>query len=57
MAQQRIYQDPSSTTHQSNRERNDFLADILTQLNPDRDIDKIKRVDQSSEHCWVIYFN
>jgi hypothetical protein len=50
----RYYEDPNPNTHKTNRAKNDFLADTLTQLS---DIDHVlstKRVDEGNDHGWEI---
>lgn len=57
MTQSRRYTDPTNITHQSNREKNDFLADTLKQLNSDARIINIVRIDEDEWHGWLINFD
>lgn len=52
MEQDRFYQDPEPTTHQSNRDKNDYLADVLKQLSSSTEVTTIVRVDTEESHGW-----
>jgi hypothetical protein len=51
-----IYNDPNPRIHLSNREKNDFLADTLKQLNPTDSVIEIVRKDEDEKHSWWITF-
>lgn len=56
MTEPRFFRDTTPTMHQSNQQKNDYLADELTQLNSQFDISKIVRVDENTRHGWLIHF-